>query len=222
MCGRFTLTIDPAELRDAFGNYSFPPHFAPRFNIAPTQPVLAIPGDGSRKADFFLWGLIPSWAKDATIGNRLINARAETLAEKPAFRGSFKHKRCLILADGFYEWKALPGTRTKMPYFVFLKSRQVFALAGLWDEWSGPDGSQVRSCTIITTAPNQFMAPIHNRMPVILPPEQYAEWLDPATQTTESLSAILQPYPPEEMAAHTVSTLVNNPKNDLPECVVPA
>ena len=222
MCGRFTLTIDPAELQDAFGEFSFPPQFAPRFNIAPSQPVLAIPNDGSMKADFFVWGLVPSWAKDANIGNRLINARAETLAEKPAFRGSYKYKRCLVLADGFYEWKSEPGTKTKTPYFIHLKSQQAFAFAGLWDEWSSPDGSQVKSCTIITTAPNQFMANIHNRMPVILSPEAYAQWLDPAVRTPDSLASLLQPYPAEEMTAHAVSTLVNNPRNDRPECVVSA
>ena len=222
MCGRFTLTIDPAELQDAFGEYSFPPQFAPRFNIAPSQPVLAIPNDGSLRADFFVWGLVPSWAKDPNIGNRLINARAETLAEKPAFRGSYKYKRCLVLADGFYEWKPVSGSKAKTPYFIHLKSRQVFAFAGLWDEWSSPDGSHVKSCTIITTTPNQFMANIHNRMPVILPPEAYAQWLDPTIRNPESLADLLRPYPAEAMTAHTVSTLVNNPRNDHPECVVPA
>jgi putative SOS response-associated peptidase YedK len=221
MCGRFTLTIDPAELQDVYGEYSFPSQFSPRFNIAPTQPVLAIPNDGNKAANFFVWGLIPSWAKDLSIGDRLINARAETLAEKPAFRGSYKYKRCLVLADGFYEWKAQPGTKSKVPYFVYLKSRQAFAFAGLWDEWNGPDGSQVKSCTIVTTTPNRLMAPIHNRMPVILSPDAYAQWLDPAVQSPDNLAALLKPFPAEEMAAHPVSTFVNNPKSDQPECVVP-
>jgi putative SOS response-associated peptidase YedK len=222
MCGRFTLTIDPAELQDTFGEYSFPTQFAPRFNIAPSQPILAIPNNGNKQADFFVWGLIPSWAKDSTMGNRLINARAETLAEKPAFRGSYKYKRCLVLADGFYEWKKVPETKAKVPHFVFQKSRQVFAFAGLWDEWNSPDGSQVKSCTIVTTRPNEFMASIHNRMPVILPPEAYPQWLDPAVRTRESLDPLLQPFPAEKMDAYPVSTLVNNPKNDLSECVIPA
>lgn len=222
MCGRFTLTVDPAELQDAFIDYEFPSQFAPRFNIAPTQPILAIPNNGENRADFFVWGLIPSWAKDPAIGNRLINARGETLAEKPSFRGSYTYKRCLILADGFYEWKAQPGAKVKVPYFIHMKNRQPFAFAGLWDEWHSPDGSQIRSCTIVTIAPNELMAPIHNRMPVILPPDVHAQWIDPAVRTPESLGAFIKPYPTEEMAAYPVSTLVNNPKNDRAECVVPA
>ena len=152
MCGRFTLTVNPAELQDTFTDYSFPNRFAPRFNIAPSQPVLAIPNDGLNKADFFIWGLIPMWAKDPSIGNRLINARGETIAEKPSFRGSFKHKRCLILADGFYEWKTAAGKKTKTPYFIHMKDRKPFAIAGLWDSWESPNGSSVKTCTIITNS----------------------------------------------------------------------
>lgn len=222
MCGRFTLTVNPADLQDNFANYNFPSRFAPRFNIAPTQPVLAIPNDGKNKADFFVWGLIPSWAKDPSIGNRLINARGETLAKKPSFRGGYKYKRCLILADGFYEWKQQPGTKTKVPHFIHMKNRKPFAFAGLWDEWFGSDGSQVRSCTIITTEPNELMATLHNRMPVILPSNAYTQWLNTTPQTPESLQPLLKPYPAEEMAAYAVSTLVNNPKNERAECVVPA
>jgi putative SOS response-associated peptidase YedK len=222
MCGRFTLTVNPAEMQDAFTDYDFPAQFAPRFNIAPTQPVLAIPNDGGNKAGFFVWGLIPSWAKDPSIGNRLINARSETLAEKPSFRGSYKYKRCLILADGFYEWKKQPGTKTKIPHFIHMKDRQPFAFAGLWDEWNSPDGSQIRSCTIITIEPNELMAPLHNRMPVILPLDAYTQWLDSVPQTRENLDPLIKPYPAEEMAAYPVSTLVNNPKNESAECVVPA
>jgi putative SOS response-associated peptidase YedK len=222
MCGRFTLTVDPAEIKDAFAGTEFPPQFAPRFNIAPTQPVLVIPNDGTNRADFFVWGLIPSWAKDPSIGNRLINARGETLAEKPSFRGSYKYHRCLILADGFYEWKVQPGTKVKVPYFIHMKNRQPFAFAGLWDEWHSPDGSQIRSCTIVTIEPNDLMASIHNRMPVILPSDAYTQWIDPAVRTPDSLQALIKPYPAEEMAAYPVSTLVNSPQNDRPECVVPA
>jgi putative SOS response-associated peptidase YedK len=222
MCGRFTLTVDPAQLQDFFTEYDFPSQFAPRFNIAPTQPVLAIPNDGSNRADFFMWGLIPSWAKDPDIGNRLINARGETLAEKPSFRGSYKYKRCLILADGFYEWKAQPGTKVKVPYFIHMKNRQPFAFAGLWDEWHSSDGSQIRSFTIVTTGPNELMASIHNRMPVILPPDAYAQWIDPAVRTPDSLQALIKPYPAGGMVAYPVSTLVNSPQNDRPECIVPA
>ncbi len=221
MCGRFTLSVDPSQSQEAFEGFTFPARFAPRFNIAPTQPVLAIPNDGGRAADFFVWGLIPSWAKEASIGNRLINARGETLAEKPAFRGGYKYKRCLIPADGFYEWKAQPGSKTKTPHFIHLKTGGAFAFAGLWDEWHSPDGSAIRSCTIVTTTPNSLMAPIHNRMPVILQPHDFAEWLDKAVRAPESLNHLLQPLPAGLMDAHPVSTLVNSPANDRPECILP-
>lgn len=222
MCGRFTLTVDPAEIADTFGNFTFPTQFAPRYNIAPTQPVLAIPNDAKNKADFFIWGLIPSWAKDPSIGNKLINARGETIAEKPSFRGGFKYKRCLILADGFYEWKTHPGAKTKTPYFIHMKDRQPFAFAGLWDEWQSPEGSSVRTCTIITTEPNELMSSLHNRMPVILDPKDYDLWLDATPQTPDKLIHLIKPFPTESMSAHPVSTLVNKPGNDRPECVVPA
>ena len=222
MCGRFTLTVDPADLQDAFAGFTLPTQFAPRYNIAPSQPILAIPNDGKSAADFFVWGLIPSWAKDPAIGSRLINARAETLAEKPAFRGSYKYHRCLILADGFYEWKSQPGVKAKTPHFIYLKSRRPFAFAGLWDEWNSPDGSLVRSCTIVTTTPNELMALIHSRMPVILAPDAYAQWLDPAVRTPDSLGALLKPFPSDQMSAHPVSTLINSPANDRAECIAPA
>ncbi|MBN8581787.1 MAG: SOS response-associated peptidase [Anaerolineae bacterium] len=222
MCGRFTLTADPAEIIDVFGDFTFPTQFSPRYNIAPTQPVLAIPNNPDRKADFFIWGLIPSWAKDPSIGNKLINARGETIAEKPSFRGGFKYKRCIIPTDGFYEWKASPGEKTKTPYFIHMKDRKPFAFAGLWDEWQSPDGGAVRTCTIITTEPNELMSTLHNRMPVILAPKDYALWLDPAPQTPEKLVHLIKPFPTDAMSAHPVSTLVNKPGNDRPECVVPA
>jgi len=221
MCGRFTLTINPAELQDTFADYSFPNRFAPRFNIAPSQPVLAIPNDGLNKADFFIWGLIPMWAKDPSIGNRLINARGETIAEKPSFRGSFKHKRCLILADGFYEWKTAAGKKTKTPYFIHMKDRKPFAFAGLWDSWESPNGSSVKTCTIITTEPNELMVSLHNRMPVILHPRDYGKWLEPSPQTPENLLPLIKPYPADIMSAYAVSTLVNKPENDTPQLVVP-
>ena len=222
MCGRFTLTVDPAEIADTFGSFTFPIQFAPRYNIAPSQPVLAIPNDAKNKADFFIWGLIPSWAKDPSISNKLINARGETIAEKPSFRGGFKYKRCLILTDGFYEWKTQPGQKTKTPYFIHMKDRQPFAFAGLWDEWQSPEGSSIRTCTIITTEPNELMSSLHNRMPVILDPKDYDQWLDAAPQTPDKLIHLIKPFPADAMSAHPVSTLVNMPGNDRPECVVPA
>lgn len=154
--------------------------------------------------------------------NRLINARGETLAEKPSFRAAYKYRRCLIPADGFYEGKRQPGTKAKTPYLIYLKSRQPFVFAGLWETWHSPDGSQIKSCTIITTQPNEFLATIHNRMPVILPPDAYAQWLDAGIGNPAELQPLLAPYPVEEMAAYPVSTLVNNPKDDRAECIVPA
>ena len=222
MCGRFTLIVNPAELKDAFSNYTFPSKFSPRFNIAPSQPILAIPNNGLNKADFFIWGLIPMWAKDPTIGNRLINARGETIAEKPSFRGSFKHKRCIILTDGFYEWKTVAGRKTKTPYFIHMKDRSPFAFAGLWDVWESPDGSSIKSCTIITTEPNELMGSLHSRMPVILHPRDYGNWLDASPQTPEKLLPLIKPYPADAMSAYPVSMLVNKPSNDSPELVVPA
>lgn len=222
MCGRFTLTVDPAQVQDTFNNYTFPEKFAPRFNIAPTQPVLAIPNDDKFAADFFVWGLIPMWAKDPNIGSRLINARAETLPEKPAFRGSLKYKRCLILADGFYEWKTVEGKKSKTPFFIHMKDRKPFAFAGLWDSWNSPEGSQIKTCTIITTEPNELMSLLHNRMPVILHPRDYGKWLDPSPQTPDQLMPLLKPFPATEMDAYPVTPLVNKPANDIPELVVPA
>jgi len=221
MCGRFTLTVDPADLQEAFADYSFPSKFAARYNIAPSQPVMAIPNDGQRKADFLVWGLIPTWAKDPAIGSRLINARAETLAEKPSFRGSLKYKRCLILADGFYEWKSEPGKKTKVPHFIQMKDGKPFAFAGLWDLWQSPEGSQVKSCTIVTTEPNELVSSIHNRMPVILDPSHYKAWLDPEPQKPEAVLPFLKPFPANLMSAFPVSTQVNKPANDSPELIAP-
>ena len=222
MCGRFTLAADPSELGDEFEGVQFPQNIAPRYNIAPSQPVLAIRNDGRQQADFLIWGLVPSWAKDASMGSRMINARGETLAEKPAFRGAYKYKRCLIPADGFYEWKAEPGRKIKTPYVIRMKGGRPFAFAGLWDEWHAPDGSELHSCTIITTAPNDLMAPIHNRMPVILHRQDYGQWLDPAPRPAASLSAMLRPLAAGLLEAYPVSTLVNSPANDSPECIQPA
>jgi putative SOS response-associated peptidase YedK len=222
MCGRFTLTLDPAQLREAFPGIFIPDELKPRYNIAPSQPVAVIPNTGEDKLDFFIWGLIPSWAKDPAIGNRLINARAETLVEKPSFRSAFKRRRCLILSDGFFEWKPDGNGKIKTPYYIRLKSGQPFAFAGLWEIWTPPDGSEVRSCTIITTTPNELTGAIHNRMPAILAPGAYEDWLDSEEQKPEKLSALLKPYPASEMSAYPVSKMVNAPQNDLPEVVKPA
>jgi putative SOS response-associated peptidase YedK len=224
MCGRFSLTVDPADLQQAFPWVQMPAgaSFGPRYNIAPTQPVAVVANDGKNKLDFFVWGLIPSWAKDPEIGSRMINARAETLAEKPSFRNAYRRRRCLILADGFYEWKQSPEGKSKTPMRIQLLSGQPFALAGLWELWNAADGSQVYSCTIITTEPNSLMSTIHNRMPVILPPEAYAPWLEPAEQRPEALQGWLRPYDAALMKAYPVSRLVNSPANDVPACIQPA
>ena len=221
MCGRFTLTVDPGQLQETFPWLSVPDDIHPRFNIAPSQPVAVVANEGQNHLDFFVWGLIPSWAKEPQIGNRLINARAETLAEKPAFRAAFRRRRCLVLADGFYEWRQDLGQKSKTPLFIHLKSRQPFAFAGLWEIWHSTDGSEIRSCTIITTQPNEMMEPIHNRMPVILSPEAYPLWLSPEEKGSSQLNPLLVPYPADQMTAYPVSRLVNSPQNDSPEVILP-
>ncbi|MBN1148719.1 MAG: SOS response-associated peptidase [Anaerolineales bacterium] len=222
MCGRFVLTADPSQLRAAFPGLAIPDDIPPRYNIAPSQPVAVIPNDGKNRLDFFVWGLIPSWAKDPKIGNQLINARAETVAEKPSFRAAFRRRRCLILADGFYEWKKEAGQKTKTPLLIRLKSGGPFAMAGLWESWHAPDGSNILSCTILTTQPNDLVKEIHNRMPVILPLESYPLWLDPGEAAPGQLEGLLKPYPASQMTAFPVSTLVNDPANDLAACIAPA
>lgn len=221
MCGRYTLKADKKQLTETFVDLEFPNNMPSRYNIAPTQPIAVVANTGENKVDFFTWGLIPSWAKDPAIGSRMINARAETLAEKPSFKTAYKRRRCLVLADGFYEWKKELGSSVKTPMYIQLESQEPFAFAGLWESWHNSDGSHILSCTIITTAPNELMASIHNRMPVILPPAAYPQWLDPAEQNPSNLQPLLQPYPSEEMTAFPVSRTVNNPRNDTPECVIP-
>lgn len=220
MCGRFSLAANKNQLAEAFAQFEPPAELTPRYNIAPSQPVAVVANTGENKVDFFVWGLIPSWAKDIKIGNRMINARSETLAEKPSFKAAYKRRRCLILADGFYEWRKNPD-KTKTPMYIQLESQEPFAFAGLWESWHSPDGGNILSCTIITTQPNDFMAHIHNRMPVILPRRAYQQWLDPAEQAPDRLQHWLAPYPAEAMAAYPVSTLVNNPGNDVPDCINP-
>ncbi|HBY94887.1 MAG: SOS response-associated peptidase [Ardenticatenaceae bacterium] len=221
MCGRFTLTTSVETLVESFELSAAPPELPPRYNIAPTQPVAAVLGDDEeqRRLALLRWGLIPAWAKDPGIGNRMINARAETVAEKPAYRAAFQRRRCLVVADGFYEWQRLE--RGKRPIYIRMADGQPFAFAGLWEHWQGPDGSPIDSCTILTTTPNEIMYPIHNRMPVILLPEAYDLWLDPSVQAAGPLLPLLRPYPAEAMTAFPVSPLVNNPANDDPRCIVP-
>ncbi len=220
MCGRFTLRASSAELQKFFQLTHQPP-WTPRYNIAPTQPVLGVRRTSAgREPGLLQWGLVPSWADDPSVGSRMINARAETLATRPAFRGPFRRRRCLVLADGFYEWKKQDG-KDKQPYFVRRKDDRPFAFAGLWDHWTGADGSELESCVIVTTEPNELLKGIHDRMPVILAEWAYDEWLDPDNADVARLQRLLVPYPAELLEAFPVSKLVNNPRNDSPRCVEP-
>ena len=221
MCGRFTQTASPEVIAEQF-KITNPPLFTPRYNIAPSQPIAAIridPDRATRTLVMLRWGLIPSWAKDPKIGNQCINAKAETVAEKPSFRSAFKKRRCLVVATGFYEWQ-VQGMR-KQPMWIGLKSTQPFAFAGLWEQWKPAEGEPRETCTIITTEPNDLIRPIHNRMPVILSPTSYDQWLDLSFQHVEPLKALLRPYPSEELTAYPVSTLVNNPRHDASQCLEP-
>lgn len=222
MCGRFTLTLDPAQLQDLFDFTGLPPTpVPPRYNIAPTQPVAAVAlnPNGQRHLTFYVWGLIPSWAKDPSIGSRMINARAETISEKPAFRAAIKRRRCLILADGFYEWQG--AGKTKTPMYITLKDRAAFGMAGLWEHWQDASGNEINSCTVITTTPNDLMKPIHDRMPAIIAPRDYDRWLAPGELPEIDRHHLLSPYPPSQMQAVAVSKKVNSPKFDSVECIEP-
>ena len=249
MCGRFTLTSPTDELAGYF-NALVKTQLSPRYNIAPAQPVTCVrrlapssaepttPGEATaRELVALRWGLIPYWAKDPAIGSRMINARAESVADKPAYREAFRKRRCLVVADGFYEWKRLQGS--KQPYFIYMEDRQAFAFAGLWERWTPREGQldkiigparpevpmsadgRVESCSFLTTVPNELMETIHDRMPVIVPPEHWDTWLDPEIDAPEVLEELLLPYPAEQMRAHPVSTHVNKPGNDDPHCIEP-
>lgn len=220
MCGRFTLRTPPGDLAEVFALFREPDWLQPRYNIAPTQQVLAIRFDEHatpREPVMLRWGLIPSWAKDAKIGNSLINARADTVAAKPSFRAAFKRRRCLIVADGFYEWKKLDDG--KQPYQIGLRNGKPFAFAGLWERWE-KGAEPIESCAIITTEANDLMSPLHDRMPVILRPDDYDAWLDPSGDA-KALQGLLRPYPDDDLVAYPVSRAVNNPRNDRAECVEP-
>jgi len=219
MCGRFTLTTDPETLAAHFALAALPLGLLPRYNIAPGQEVVAVrevEGYG-RRLDPLHWGLVPSWAETPAIGHRLINARAEGAAERPAFRAAFRHRRCLIAADGFYEWQA--GQDGKQPYWIGLPERQPLAFAGLWEHWQAPDGSLLESCTILTTAANAALRPIHERMPVILPPAAYAGWLDPHAAPA-ALQGLLRPYA-GAMNLWRVGREVNSPLKESPHLLAP-
>lgn len=223
MCGRFTLRTPIHLLAGQFAAI-IDATLPPRFNVAPTQLVAVVriqpeSAPPKRHLAALRWGLIPSWADDPAIGNRLINARAETAAEKPAFRAALRRRRCLLPADGFFEWQR--RGRVKQPYYIQMADERPFALAGLWEAWEGPNHSSFESCTILTTDANRLMRPIHDRMPVILADDAYDTWLDPALTHTEAIKSLLVPFDPQRMKAHPVSSYVNRPANEGPECIAP-
>ena len=220
MCGRYTLATPVERLAEEFGFDASSVDLPPNYNVAPTQGVAAVLAEGGeRRLEVLRWGLIPSWADDPQIGSRMINARAETAPEKPSFRRAFRERRCLIPADGFYEWKRTDGS--KQPYYIYMKEGRPFAFAGLWESWKDDGGPEIRSCAILTTKPNALAGEIHDRMPVILPAGSYDVWLEPEADRDE-LYGLLAPYPEDEMEAYPVSRFVNSPSNNDPRCIEPA
>ena len=225
MCGRITLTTDKDDIQSRWG-FIDPNRvldlIKPRYNIAPSQQSSVVTVKNDRRVlNMMRWGLVPFWAKEVSIGYKMINAKAETVSEKPSFRKPFKNKRCLVLADGFYEWKK-PDKKNKIPFRFVLKNREPFAFAGLWDSWKDPNnGHELLTFTIITTSANELMSPIHDRMPVILHEKDESKWLDPEFKDADKLKSLLQPYPSNMMEAYEVSSIVNSPKNDTPNCIEP-
>lgn len=224
MCGRYTLTASEKELNEEFHAIVGPDIRRARFNIAPTQsvPVVRII-DGQRRIDNLRWGLVPFWAKDIKIGSNMINARSEDAAGKPAFRSPLRKKRCLVPATGFYEWKAIPGEGSakpkKQPYYIRRRDERVFGLAGIWEQWNAPDGSLVESYSILTTSPNELLRSLHDRMPVIVRPSDYALWLDPEMQDADRLKPLFDPFPADEFLMVKVAAKVNSPAQDSPDCI---
>jgi putative SOS response-associated peptidase YedK len=232
MCGRFVTASPPDQVAAYFGAEATSESlWKPNFNVAPTTPVFAVRMDGSvRRLEPFHWGLVPFWAKDQSVGNRMINARAESLADKRAFRRAFARRRCIIPADGFDEWQKVPGQKAKQPMYVHRRDDEPLAFAGLWEIWRPPpgpdddpeaDGTVLLSCTILTTSANATMQPVHDRMPVILPPNRWDEWLDPANDDLAALGKLLVPAPDNLLALHPVSTEVNNVRNEGAHLVQP-
>lgn len=221
MCGRFSLSTNDKALAKQFALQTLPKLLA-RYNITPAQPVFAIRENSASKAregTFLNWGLIPFWAKDISIGPKLTNARAETAAEKPAFRGPIRHHRCLIPATGFYEWQR--QGKHRHPYLFRQPDHGVFAMAGLWEHWGSPDGSEIETCTILTTAANAVMAPIHHRMPVLIASADFASWLNTEIQQSKKIAHLLHPPSAAALIAHPVSDAVNHPANDSPNLIQP-
>ncbi|MGN7393818.1 SOS response-associated peptidase [Peribacillus frigoritolerans] len=219
MCGRFTLFTDIVEIKERFDiQGSFDEEYQFSYNIAPSQSVLSVINDGVRnRLGYLRWGLIPFWAKDEKAGYKMINARAETIADKASFRNAYKKKRCLIIADSFYEWKKTP--ERKIPMRIKLKNHAPFGMAGLWESWKSPEGISIYSCSVITTVPNELMTSIHDRMPVILKPEDEKDWLNPSINDPSYLQQYLKSFDSEQMEAFEVSTDVNSTKNNTPNLI---
>ena len=222
MCGRFVQVEKPEFYAEHFGaEFVRTETLTANYNVAPTEQVYAVvEHEGDRSLTSFRWGLVPFWAKDLKIGNRSINARSETAADKPMFRDSFERRRCLIPADGFYEWER--KAKGELPHFIHAADGEPLPLAGLWSSWRDPETDErVLTCTVLTGQPNELVEPIHDRMPVILPRERWDTWLDPENRDIDGLRALLQPLPADRMAEHPVSTLVNSVKNKSPDLIVP-
>jgi putative SOS response-associated peptidase YedK len=221
MCGRFTLATSARQVAEHFGLAEVP-ELSPRYNIAPNQSIAIVRRTTEREApilEFRRWGLIPSWAKDPGIGSRMINARAETAAEKPAFRAAFRRRRCLVPADGFYEWK--PHPKRRRPHHVRLAAGELFSLAGLFEAWKSPEGEAIESCTLLTTAANAVVGALHDRMPIVVDPEHYPRWLDPELQDPDSVLSLTGTGISDRLRFHAVDFRVNNPRNDDPSCIEP-
>jgi len=217
MCGRFALSAKTKQIEKLVNGLKSEVEVTPRYNIAPSQNILSVLNTKSTSIQYIKWGLIPFWSKDEKIGSKLINARIETLQEKPSFRYSLKSKRCIIFADGFYEWDKNSSNK-KLPYFISLKSQEPFAFAGLWDSWKNSDDIVIQSGTIITTKANELMNGIHSRMPVILQNDMILEWLSNEKFDMKLIEKLMEPYSSDKMEMHRVSTMVNNPVNDNPSC----
>ena len=217
MCGRFSFSPLSKIIEDRF-DVKVDSSYKPRYNSAPSQNLAVISNDHPGILSYFRWGLIPFWAKDSKIGNRMINAKAETITEKPSFRNAFKRKRCLVPSDGFFEWKKL-NANVKIPYRIFMKDESLFSMAGIWDTWKNEKGELINSFSILTIGPNELMANIHLRMPVILDKQSENLWL--GENAPENLLPLLKPFPAEKMTAYPISTLVNSPSNDVPLILEP-
>lgn len=219
MCGRFVLTVNPEVVQQEFNLTTPPAQMQPRYNIAPTQPVMVITNENPKEATYHKWGLIPSWAKDMSMASKMINARSESAAQKPAYRAAFRRRRCIIPTDGFYEWNENDGKKT--PMFIHRPNNELYGMAGLWEIWHDPDGGELRTCSILTTDANAFMQQFHHRMPVILHKNDYALWLSPKEEPLPVLQDLMKAYDVDGLQAYEVSKAVNRVSNDTPSLIEP-